>query len=123
MSDQGQTAPKEDRGSASFPRPQDAAGFGPESANRSIEPYGTAAVARPRYGIEQGAKAPGNHDRGIEADVADGRVSREPGLPVPARSGAVPKPDAQPNGEAALDPYANARGRVTRGGTTRVPNG
>jgi hypothetical protein len=107
-----------------FPRPTDYKVENPDNADLSIEPYGTAAVANPRYGLNQGSiTATGKgHDRDFEANTADGRVSREPGLRIGLKSGAGGE-DAEPVGDpGSLDPYATARNPIPRGSINRVPN-
>lgn len=106
-----------------FPRGSEEPTRSPDSADLSIEPYGTAAVRNASYGINQGSiKASGSaHDRDFEANTADGRVSREPGLMIGSKSGSGGE-DAPPNNGPALDPYATARNPIPRGSINRVPN-
>ena len=103
-----------------LPRPQDYPARGPEDADLTIDPFGTAAVTNAKYGIDQGGiSATGKgHDRDFEANTADVRGNANAGLTVPAKSGSGGE-DAQPDGAAGQEPFANARGRIDRGGMTR----
>lgn len=82
------------RGPARFPRPQDGQAIAPDSADRSITPY---------------ADSPSGElwNRGVEPNTSDSlRADNAPAL--------------DGTDDRSLAPYGNARGRVSRGGTTRV---